>query len=247
MPIRIANLSKYYRKGLKAKKRAIEDLNLEIKKGEVFGFLGPNGAGKSTVIKILLDFIRPDSGSITIKELPVNEPKVRKYIGYLPENPFFYDHLTAEETLKFGGKTAGMEKGVLEERIDQLLTCLNLFHVKKQPIRTYSKGMVQRLGLALALIHEPEICILDEPMSGLDPLGRRLVADLILDMRKMGKTVFFSSHILSDIESLCDRIGILNEGKLLFCGPLEDFVEESTGLEAAFIKIIETDRKVKNE
>jgi len=247
MPIRIANLSKYYRKGLKAKKRAIEDLNLEIKKGEVFGFLGPNGAGKSTVIKILLDFIRPDSGSVTIKELPVNEPKVRKYIGYLPENPFFYDHLTAEETLRFGGKTANMEKGVLEGRIDQLLTRLNLFHVKKQPIRTYSKGMVQRLGLALALIHEPEICVLDEPMSGLDPLGRRLVADLILDMRKMGKTVFFSSHILSDIESLCDRIGILNEGKLLFCGPLEDFVEESTGLEAAFIKIIETDRKVKNE
>ena len=247
MPICIANLSKYYRKGLKAKKRAIEDLNLEIITGEVFGFLGPNGAGKSTVIKILLDFIRPDSGSVTIKELPVNEPKVRKYIGYLPENPFFYDHLTAEETLKFGGKTANMGKEVLEERIDQLLTRLNLFHVKKQPIRTYSKGMVQRLGLALALIHEPEICILDEPMSGLDPLGRRLVADLILDMRKMGKTVFFSSHILSDIESLCDRIGILNEGKLLFCGPLEDFVEESTGLEAAFIKIIETDRKVKNE
>ena len=245
MPIHIANLSKYYKKGLKAKKRVIEDLNLEIKKGEVFGFLGPNGAGKSTVIKILLDFIRPDSGSVTIKELPVNEPMVRKFIGYLPENPFFYDHLTAEETLKFGGKAANMEKGVLEERIDQLLTRLNLFHVKKQPIRTYSKGMVQRLGLALALIHEPEICILDEPMSGLDPLGRRLVADLILDMRKMGKTVFFSSHILSDIESLCDRIGILNEGKLLFCGPLEDFVEESKGLEAAFIKIIETDRKAK--
>lgn len=245
MPIRIANLSKYYKKGLKAKKRVIEDLNLEIKQGEVFGFLGPNGAGKSTVIKILLDFIRPDSGAVTIKELPVNEPMVRKFIGYLPENPFFYDHLTAEETLKFGGRAANMEKGVLEERIDQLLTRLNLFHVKKQPIRTYSKGMVQRLGLALALIHEPEICILDEPMSGLDPLGRRLVADLILDMRKMGKTVFFSSHILSDIESLCDRIGILNEGKLLFCGLLEDFVEESKGLEAAFIKIIETDRKAK--
>jgi len=245
MPIRIVDLSKYYKKGLKSKKCVIENLNLEIKKGEVFGFLGPNGAGKSTVIKILLDFIRPDSGVATIKNLPVNEPGVRKYIGYLPENPFFYDHLTAEETLRFGGKAANMEKGVLEERIDQLLTRLNLLHVKKQPIRTYSKGMVQRLGLALALIHEPEICILDEPMSGLDPLGRRLVADLILDMRKMGKTVFFSSHILSDIESLCDRIGILNEGKLLFCGHLEDFVEKSKGLEHAFIKVIETQRKVK--
>ncbi|MCK5219650.1 ABC transporter ATP-binding protein [bacterium] len=245
MPIRIANLSKHYKKGLKTKKLVVDDLNLEIKKGEVFGFLGPNGAGKSTVIKILLNFIRPDSGTVTIKDLPVNEPMVRKYIGYLPENPFFYDHLTAEETLKFGGKAANMKKGTLEERIDQLLTRLKLFHVKKQPICTYSKGMVQRIGLALALIHDPEICILDEPMSGLDPLGRRLVADLILDMRKMGKTVFFSSHILSDIESLCDRIGILHEGKLLFCGSLEDFVEESKGLEEAFIKLIEANNKAK--
>ena len=245
MPIRIANLSKHYKKGLKVKKLAVDNLNLEIKKGEVFGFLGPNGAGKSTVIKILLDFIRPDSGAVTIKELPVNEPMARKYIGYLPENPFFYDHLTAEETLKFGGKAAGMKQGTLKDRIDQLLTRLKLSHVKKQPIRTYSKGMVQRIGLALALIHDPEICILDEPMSGLDPLGRRLVADLILDMRKMGKTVFFSSHILSDIESLCDRIGILNEGKLLFCGHLKDFVEESKGLEEAFIKLVETNNKAK--
>ena len=245
MPIRITNLSKYYKKGLQPTKLVVNDLNLEIKEGEVFGFLGPNGAGKSTVIKILLDFIRPDSGNVTIKELPVNEPMARKYIGYLPENPFFYDHLTAEETLKFGGKAAGMKKGTLKDRIDQLLTRLKLSHVKKQPIRTYSKGMVQRIGLALALIHDPEICILDEPMSGLDPLGRRLVADLILDMRKMGKTVFFSSHILSDIESLCDRIGILNEGKLLFCGPLEDFVEESKGLEEAFIKLVETNNKAK--
>ena len=245
MPIRITNLSKYYKKGLQPTKLVVNDLNLEIKEGEVFGFLGPNGAGKSTVIKILLDFIRPDSGNVTIKELPVNEPMARKYIGYLPENPFFYDHLTAEETLKFGGKAAGMKKRTLKDRIDQLLTRLKLSHVKKQPIRTYSKGMVQRIGLALALIHDPEICILDEPMSGLDPLGRRLVADLILDMRKMGKTVFFSSHILSDIESLCDRIGILNEGKLLFCGPLEDFVEESKGLEEAFIKLVETNNKAK--
>lgn len=245
MPIRIANLSKHYKKGLKVKKLAVDNLNLEIKEGEVFGFLGPNGAGKSTVIKMLLDFIRPDSGNVTIKDRPVNEPMARKYIGYLPENPFFYDHLTAEEILKFGGKAANMEKGTLEERIDQLLTRLKLSHVKKQPIRTYSKGMVQRIGLALALIHDPEICILDEPMSGLDPLGRRLVADLILDMRKMGKTVFFSSHILSDIESLCDRIGILNDGKLLFCGPLQDFVEESKGLEEAFIKLVETNNKAK--
>ena len=243
MPIRIANLSKSYKKGLKAKKLVIDNLNLEIEQGEIFGFLGPNGAGKSTVIKILLDFIRPDSGTVTIKERPVNEPTVRGHIGYLSENPVFYGHLTAEEILKFGWNTANMEKGTLEERIDQLLTRLELYHVKKDPIRTYSKGMVQRIGLAFALIHDPEICILDEPMSGLDPLGRRLVADLILDMRKMGKTVFFSSHILSDIERLCDRVAILHRGRLLFCGPLEGFIEKSRDLEEAFIKLIETDEK----
>ena len=239
MPIQITNLSKYYKKGLKKKKLVIDGLNLKIKKGEVFGFLGPNGAGKSTVIKILLDFIRPNSGCALIKGKRVDEPAVREHIGYLPENPIFYDHLTAEEILRFGGKTANMEKGVLSARIDLLLTRLKLSHVKKEPVRTYSKGMAQRVGLALALIHDPEICIFDEPMSGLDPLGRRLVADLILDMRKEGKTIFFSSHILSDIENLCDRIGILHLGKLLFCGSIEDFTGGEKGLEEAFINLIE--------
>jgi len=239
MPIQITNLSKYYKKGLKKKKLVIDGLNLKIKNGEVFGFLGPNGAGKSTVIKILLDFIRPNSGTVLIKGKRVDEPTVREHIGYLPENPIFYDHLTAEEILRFGGKTANMERDALSARIDLLLTRLKLSHVKKEPVRTYSKGMAQRVGLALALIHDPEICILDEPMSGLDPLGRRLVADLILDMRKEGKTVFFSSHILSDIESLCDRIGILHLGKLLFCGSIEDFTGGEKGLEEAFINLIE--------
>lgn len=243
MPIRIANLSKYYKKGLKSKNLVIDDLNLEIEKGEVFGFLGPNGAGKSTVIKIILDFIRPTSGTVTIKGMPVSNPRVREDIGYLPENPLFYDHLTGEEILRFGGRAAHMGKRTLEERTDQLLTRLKLSDAKRQPIRTYSKGMVQRIGLALALVHDPEICILDEPMNGLDPLGRRQVADLILDMRKIGKTVFFSSHILSDIENLCDRLGILNKGKLLFCGALEDLIGDSEGLEQAFIRLIEADEK----
>ena len=242
MSIEVKEISKRYGSQL-----AVSNVSFSVSTGEIVGFIGPNGAGKSTTMKIITGTLPPDNGSVLINDLPSVEKikEIRRIIGYLPENPFFYDHLTAEETLRFGGRAANMEKEGLEERIDELLTRLNLLHVKKQPIRTYSKGMVQRLGLALALIHEPEICILDEPMSGLDPLGRRLVADLILDMRKMGKTVFFSSHILSDIESLCDRIGILNEGKLLFCGPLEDFVEESKGLEAAFIKVIETQRKVK--
>lgn len=243
MPIRISNLSKYYKKNLNSKKLVINDLNLQIQKGEVFGFLGPNGAGKSTVIKIIMDFIHPTSGTVTVKGMPVSNPRVREFIGYLPENPLFYDHLTAEETLKFGGKAARMEKGALEESAGQLLSRLKLSEAKRQHIRTYSKGMVQRIGLALALVHDPEICIFDEPMSGLDPLGRKLVADLILDMRKMGKTVFFSSHILSDIESLCDRVGILNKGNLLFCGTLDDLIGGSEGLEEAFIGLIEGDEK----
>jgi ABC-2 type transport system ATP-binding protein len=195
----------------------------------------------------LLDFIKPDTGAVTIKGISVNEPAARRHVGYLPENPFFYDHLTAEEILRFAGQVAGMPKGLLTERIDLLLKRLKLLHVKKQTLRTYSKGMVQRIGLALALIHDPEICILDEPMSGLDPLGRRLVADLILDMRKMGKTVFFSSHILSDIEKLCDRVGILHRGKLLFAGRLDGLIRESNSLEAAFIQFIETQEKKDNE
>jgi ABC-2 type transport system ATP-binding protein len=246
MAIEIIKIEKRYGKGFRNSKSAVIDLSVKIKCGEVFGFLGPNGAGKSTVIKILMDFIRPTSGTATINDRPVSDPYARRFVGYLPENPFFYDHLTAEEILTFGGKASHMEKKRIARRIDELLERLKLSHVKKQRLRTYSKGMIQRTGLALALIHNPEICILDEPMSGLDPLGRKLVADLILDMRKNGQTVFFSSHILSDIERLCDRIGILNRGRLLFCGELKDFLQNSDRLENSFVKLIEKDEGSKN-
>lgn len=242
MPIRIEALSKSYAATSKSR-LAVDSLNISLNRGEVFGFLGPNGAGKSTVIKILMNFIRQSSGSAMINGIPVSEPMVRKAVGYLPENPYFYDHLTAEEVLTFGGKAAGLNKQTIEVRIDELLERMKLLHVKKQKLRTYSKGMVQRAGLALALIHQPEICILDEPMSGLDPLGRRLVADLILDMRRNGQTVFFSSHILSDIEKLCDRVGILNRGRLLYCGGIKELTSDEGGLEQAFIAIIEEDER----
>ncbi|MCJ8503057.1 ABC transporter ATP-binding protein [Desulfatitalea alkaliphila] len=243
MIIQIDNLTKWYRKGRTSKVPAVDNLTLAIAKGEVFGFLGPNGAGKSTVIKILLNFIRPSAGTAMIKGIPVQDPLARGSIGYLPENPYFYDHLTAEEILMFGGRTARMDRNLIGERIDQLLARLKLAHVKRQRIRTYSKGMVQRIGLALALIHDPEVCILDEPMSGLDPLGRRLVADLILDMRRNGRTVFFSSHILSDIEKLCDRVGILNRGRLLYCGNTDTLQAGAGGLEKMFIQLVEQDER----
>lgn len=241
MTIEICKLTKKYRRGLRRICLAVDALDLDIKKGEVFGFLGPNGAGKSTVIKLLLDFIRPSSGTARINGTAAGDPTVRRVVGYLPENPFFYDHLTAEEILAFGGRAARMDKKHLSKCSDALLERLKLSHAKKQRLRTYSKGMVQRTGLALALIHDPEICILDEPMSGLDPLGRRMVADLIIDMRKNGKTVFFSSHILSDIERVCDRIGILNRGRLLYCGGMKDLPAGTGGLEEAFVKLIEND------
>lgn len=247
MIIEIENLTKQYRKGLRTGKPAVEDLSLQIKEGEVFGFLGPNGAGKSTVIKILMNFINPSSGSAMIKGRPVSNPGTRRAVGYLPENPYFYDHLTAEEILIFGGRAANMQHKEIAQGIDELLERLKLSHAKKQRLRTYSKGMVQRTGLALALIHNPKICVLDEPMSGLDPLGRRLVADLIKDMQANGQTVFFSSHILSDIEKVCDRVGILNRGRLIYCGGLQDLCANNGGLEAAFVELIEMDERKHNE
>lgn len=245
MSIIIENLIKSYNKNRLKTEPVIVGLNLKINKGESFGFLGPNGAGKSTVIKILLNFIKCDSGVITIKGESINNPSVRKYIGYLPEQPRFYDYLTAEELLRFGGKASGVADDILDERIDSLLYRLLLGHVKKKAIRTYSKGMAQRTGLALAMIHDPDICILDEPMSGLDPMGRKLVADFILDMRKAGKTVFFSSHILSDVERLCDRVGVLNKGQLLFCGPIDEFKGITGDIERSFVTMVETDNKVR--
>lgn len=245
--INIDHLTKTYKtfSGKKAKP-VLENLSLRINTGESFGFLGPNGAGKSTVIKILMDFIRCDSGTVTINGENVRNPLARKDIGYLPEQPLFYDHLSAEELLRFGGQIAGMDGDFLEQRIETLLDRLLLSHAKKKPIRTYSKGMTQRTGLALAMVHDPAICILDEPMSGLDPMGRKLVTDFILDMRESGKTIFFSSHILSDVERLCDRAGVLNKGKLLFCGPIVDLKSQTGDIEQSFVNLVENDNRVRS-
>lgn len=238
VPIHLTNIKKAYRAGLWRQNFAVESVTLEMHQGEVFGFLGPNGAGKSTVIKIMMAFIRPDSGEVRIKGSPVTDKSIRRHIGYLPENPLFYDHLTAKELLMFGGRAVGMEKAAIKKRTDALLERLELAHAASRQIRTYSKGMTQRVGLALALVHDPEICILDEPMSGLDPLGRRMVADLILDLGKSGRTVFFSSHILSDIERLCDRVGVLHSGRLLFAGGISELKQGKEDLESAFISLI---------
>jgi ABC-2 type transport system ATP-binding protein len=209
------NVTKKYRTGFRKTKTALSDFSLAIREGEVFGFLGPNGAGKSTAIKILLNLIFPTSGSATISGKDVGISEVRRSLGYLPENPYFYDYLSPLELLDFAGKTSGMNRATIIKRSEVVLNIVSLWNDRKRAIRHFSKGMVQRTGLALSLIHDPSIVILDEPMTGLDPMGRKQTIDLILRLKSEGKTVFFSSHILQDIERVCDRVGILVNGKLV--------------------------------
>ncbi len=232
------NVTKYFTYGLKRQK-VLDALNLEVNKREIVGFLGPNGAGKSTSINIALDFIRADEGEVRIKGRPSREAASRKPLGYMPEHPHFYEQLTARELLEFGGLASRVGRTGLKARIEEILDKLQLLHVINRPVRTFSKGMKQRIGLAQAIVHDPEILILDEPMSGLDPLGRRLVTGLILEFKEGGKTIFFSSHILTDVETLCDRIAVIHQGRLLYCGNIEDFQRESETLEEAFVKEIE--------
>lgn len=205
-------------KSFKGKKRqnveALKELSLSIEQGEVFGFLGPNGAGKSTTIKCLMGLIKPTSGMASILGESVGSEASRLKVGYLPENPAFYDYLSAEEYLGFVGKIFKMPDSLLARRSEEALKRLELWDARKRPIRGYSKGMVQRVGLAQVLIHDPEVYILDEPMSGLDPLGRALVKEIILELKQRGKCVFFSTHITDDVEKVCDRVGILLHGEL---------------------------------
>jgi ABC-2 type transport system ATP-binding protein len=205
-------------KAFKGKKRqtveALKGLSLSIEQGEVFGFLGPNGAGKSTTIKCLMGLIRPTSGTASIMGEPIGSEASRLNVGYLPENPAFYDYLTAEEYLQFVGRVFKMPEPLLVRRSEESLKRLELWDARKRPIRGYSKGMVQRVGLAQVLIHDPAVYILDEPMSGLDPIGRALVKEIILELKQRGKCVFFSTHITDDVEKVCDRVGILLHGEL---------------------------------
>ncbi len=233
-------VSKSFQLGLK-RATVLHELSLTVQAGEIFGFLGPNGAGKSTSIKLLLDFIRPNSGQIKVDGRTVGKDPFQDRIGYLPEIPCFYENLKGMELLRFAGRAHGMARDRTEDRGRNVLERLNLGHAGDQRVKTYSKGMRQRLGLAIALVHDPDIYVLDEPMSGLDPMGRHLVTDVILELKAKGKTVFFSSHILSDIERMCDRIGILNKGRLLYCGGVAAFMNGSRHLEEGFINLITKD------
>jgi len=212
--ISIHGLSKTYKGKRGSKVVALKDLGLEIEQGEIFGFLGPNGAGKSTTIKTLMGLIRPTSGSALIMGKDISSPDSRRHVGFLPENPAFYEYLSAAEYLNFVGRTFSMDASQLEKKSEEVLKLLDLWDARKRLLRSYSKGMVQRVGLAQALLHDPDVYILDEPMSGLDPIGRTLVKEIIMDLKGRGKCVFFSTHITSDVESVCDRVGVIVKGEM---------------------------------
>ncbi|HSB60452.1 MAG TPA: ABC transporter ATP-binding protein [Vicinamibacteria bacterium] len=241
--LKTVGLSKSYKIGhIRQRSRpALHALDLEVQRGEVFGYLGPNGSGKTTTLKLLVGLLHPDAGEVEMLGRPWGDPSWRYRVGYLPEHPYLYDYLTPREYLDYVGRLFGLPAPERAERSRRLLDKVGLAHVASVPMRRFSKGMVQRAGLAQALVNDPDLLILDEPMSGLDPVGRRLVRNLILDLRAAGKTVLFSTHILPDAETLCDRVAVLRGGRLVDVGPLSRILNLdvshmevlATGLEAA--------------
>ncbi len=225
--IRLKALRKTFKAGLRRKKtEALRGIDLEVESGQVFGFLGPNGAGKTTTIKILVDLIRADSGEARIFGIPSRKGAARKKLAYLPELPNFYDYLSASELLRHLGELSGMSGGSLRRRVSELLERVGLDPADRRPLRKYSKGMQQRVGIAQAMLADPDLYILDEPMGGLDPLGRRWMKELIADLGRRGKTVFFSSHVLAEAEAVCDRVAFVNKGKVIAQGTLSELLSE---------------------
>jgi ABC-2 type transport system ATP-binding protein len=234
--IDIENLTKDYPYGFLQlkKRRSLESLTMQVQTGEVFGFLGPNGAGKSTTIKLLMRLIFPTAGSARILGRPISDIAMHRDIGYLPEQPYFYDYLTAAEVLDYFARFHDFDATERRERVQRMLKKVGLESAGRIQLRKYSKGMLQRVGLAQAILHDPAVVVLDEPMSGLDPVGRREVRDIILELKKQGKTVLFSTHILSDAEMLCDRVGVIVGGKLQGVGAPSELV----GLKAQGMEIL---------
>lgn len=227
--LEIENLSKTYKVGFRRRELvAVKSLSLSVEAGEVFGFLGPNGAGKSTTIKILMGLIFPTSGCARVFGKAVPAPASRERMGFLPEHPYFHDYLTPTELLQLAGRLCGMSRADIAQRSAYLLDLVGMEAAKDMPLRRFSKGMLQRIGIAQALINDPALVVLDEPMSGLDPIGRKDVREIIFRLREEGKTVFFSTHILSDVEAICDRVGLMLGGELRDIGRLDALLSANT-------------------
>jgi ABC-2 type transport system ATP-binding protein len=236
--IEIENLSVDYRVGFLGRRtvRALDGLTLQVARGEIFGFLGPNGAGKTTTFKLLLRLLYPTTGTARILGCRLDDLAMRRHIGYLAEQPYFYDYLTARELLVYCGKLFDLPKAEAVARANRLLTQFGLAADANKHLRKFSKGMLQRIGFAQALINDPDVLFLDEPMSGLDPLGRREVRELMQAQRAAGKTIFFSSHVLSDVEALCDRVAILKHGRLIETGKLSAILHRTTQAIDVFVR-----------
>ena len=229
--IEILGLEKTYKVGFwrKRPKRALHPLHLTVEEGEIFGFLGPNGAGKTTTLKLLMGLVFPTAGTARLLGRDWNDPEVKAQIGFLPEQPYFYDYLTAHELLDYYGQLSGVPGKDRKRRIDEVLQRVGLTDVNGVQLRKFSKGMLQRVGIAQAILHDPKLVFFDEPMSGLDPMGRREVRDLMEQLKHEGKTVFFSTHILSDAEALCDRVAIIHQGELRGVGAVADLTSSVQG------------------
>src|SRR5580765_2523407 len=229
--IEILGLEKTYMVGFwrKRPKRALQPLHLTVEEGEIFGFLGPNGAGKTTTLKILMGLVFPTAGTARILGKDWTDPEVKAQIGFLPEQPYFYDYLTAHELLDYYGQLSGVPARDRKNRVEEVLQRVGLTDIKGIQLRKFSKGMLQRAGIAQAILHNPKLVFLDEPMSGLDPLGRRDVRELIQQLQQEGKTVFFSTHILSDAEALCDRVAVIHQGELRGVGAVADLTSQVHG------------------
>ncbi len=229
--IEILGLEKTYSVGFwrKRPKCALRPLNLAVENGEIFGFLGPNGAGKTTTLKMLMGLVFPTGGSARILGMELDDPRMKAQIGFLPEQPYFYDYLTARELLKYYGQLSGVEASRLEGKVEEALERVSLRDAADLQLRKFSKGMLQRAGIAQAILHDPKVVFLDEPMSGLDPMGRREVRDLIEELKRQGKTVFFSTHILSDAEALCDRVAVIHQGELRGVGHVAELTSSVAG------------------
>ncbi len=226
MPVlKTENLTKTFRRNWRRGKfTALDNLSIEVYEGEIFGFLGPNGAGKTTTIKILLRLLTPTHGNAYILDTDLRSSARRLRVGYMPENPYFYRFLTGEEFLKFYARLNRIPTSERAKRIDELLDLVGMRHARNVLLKEYSKGMTQRIGLAQALMHDPKLVLLDEPMSGLDPIGRKEIRDLIYQLKYQGRTIFFCSHILSDVQDICSRVAILHHGKLLKMGEMDDLL-----------------------
>ncbi len=228
LALEIQDLAKAYHLGVRRRLvTALDGLRLRVEEGSISGFVGPNGAGKTTTIKILVGLIGPSRGTASIFGRSIRDPASRTVVGYLPENPSFHEFLRPLEVLRLLGRLSGLSGGELRRRSDEVLELVGLSHARDLTVRKFSKGMVQRLGLAQAVLHDPPLLILDEPMSGLDPIGRKDVRDLILELRRRGKTIFFSTHILNDVETTCDRVGMVLKGRLVAEGTLGSLLDGS--------------------